>query len=180
MKKILISALGVALLMLLTIVAFAHSGRTDSNGGHHNNSTGEYHYHHGYSAHNHYDMDGDGDLDCPYEFDDKTNHGNSSTNTSEKVPDSSSESKDTPKKEKKITFLDVVGIVFSLILLSLATLHSLYIVLGLISIFIESFAEKWFKMHIEKSKMKRILHISIIIGFVILLPLEILCILGIL
>lgn len=31
----------------------AHSGRTDSNGGHYNHSTGEYHYHHGYPAHDH-------------------------------------------------------------------------------------------------------------------------------
>jgi hypothetical protein len=40
--------------ILSTIVpTFAHSGRTDSNGGHYNHSTGEYHYHHGYSAHQH-------------------------------------------------------------------------------------------------------------------------------
>jgi hypothetical protein len=61
----------------------AHSGRTDSKGGHHDRSDGSYHYHHGYSAHDHYDMDGDGKKDCPYEFDDKTDYGsNSGNNTS--------------------------------------------------------------------------------------------------
>lgn len=56
---------------LFPLCAYAHSGGTDSKGGHYNRSTGEYHYHHGYSAHQHKDMDGDGKLDCPYEFDDK-------------------------------------------------------------------------------------------------------------
>lgn len=41
--------------------AYAHSGRTDSNGGHYDRSVGEYHYHHGYSAHQH--INGV----CPYE-----------------------------------------------------------------------------------------------------------------
>lgn len=31
----------------------AHSGRTDSSGGHNNRKTGGYHYHHGCSAHSH-------------------------------------------------------------------------------------------------------------------------------
>lgn len=52
-------------LLLCTSVLFliptsAHSGGTDSNGGHTDHSTGEYHYHHGYSAHQH--VDGV----CPY------------------------------------------------------------------------------------------------------------------
>lgn len=58
MKKI------VWLFVLFTCVAscsFAHSGRTDGNGGHYNRSTGEYHYHHGYSAHQHPNGV------CPYE-----------------------------------------------------------------------------------------------------------------
>lgn len=42
---------------LNTIVAEAHSGRTDSSGGHHDyknkSGLGSYHYHHGYSAHLH-------------------------------------------------------------------------------------------------------------------------------
>lgn len=74
-KAILVMSLFLALTGTLLIVAFAHGGKADANGGHYNHNTGEYHYHHGYSAHSHYDMDGDGDIDCPYAFDDKTNHG---------------------------------------------------------------------------------------------------------
>lgn len=58
----------VVLVLILSITALAHPGRTDSSGGHTNHSTGEYHYHHGYSAHSHSDMDGDGIVDCPYDF----------------------------------------------------------------------------------------------------------------
>lgn len=72
------------LLHIFVLTASAHTGRTDSNGGHYDWSTGEYHYHHGYPAHDHYDMDGDGFLDCPYDFDDRTgeNSGGSSGSSS--------------------------------------------------------------------------------------------------
>lgn len=43
------------------LLAYAHPGGTDSNGGHYDRNTGEYHYHHGYPAHKH--LDGI----CPYE-----------------------------------------------------------------------------------------------------------------
>ena len=57
-----IGALLLALFFALTCVnMFAHSGGTDSSGGHNNRSTGEYHYHHGYPAH--YHLDGV----CPYD-----------------------------------------------------------------------------------------------------------------
>lgn len=56
------------LLVLCVTSASAHPGRTDSQGGHYDRSTGQYHWHHGMSAHQHYDMDGDGILDCPYTF----------------------------------------------------------------------------------------------------------------
>lgn len=54
MKRRILS-LGIALLtvFLLSTVGFAHSGRTDSKGGHYDHSTGEYHYHHGHPAHQH-------------------------------------------------------------------------------------------------------------------------------
>ena len=68
MKTKIIILLVVLGCVLLTLPILAHSGRTDSNGGHYDNSTGTYHYHHGYPAHRHYDMDGDGDIDCPYLF----------------------------------------------------------------------------------------------------------------
>ena len=47
--------------MIAVFSAYAHSGGTDSKGGHYNRSTGEYHYHHGYSAHQHPNGV------CPYE-----------------------------------------------------------------------------------------------------------------
>lgn len=91
MKKVLLCVACVALcMMLFPLVAYAHSGKTDSNGGHYDHSTGEYHYHHGYSAHQHYDIDGDGYRDCPYNFEDKTSHGNNSSgNEEERIPTTS-------------------------------------------------------------------------------------------
>lgn len=59
---------------LLFSVAYAHPGGTDSNGGHYDQSTGQYHYHHGYPAHQHENDQ------CPYDFDDKTGQ-NSGTNS---------------------------------------------------------------------------------------------------
>lgn len=76
LQKLLIA---FALCLSLSVVAYAHPGSTDSDGGHFNRKTGEYHYHHGYSAHQHSDTDGDGDLDCPYSFDDKTDHSSNET-----------------------------------------------------------------------------------------------------
>lgn len=36
----------ILLMLMLTVISLsAHSGRTDSNGGHYNHKTGEYHYH---------------------------------------------------------------------------------------------------------------------------------------
>ena len=80
----IVSIFVLSALMLGNIVlsVSAHPGRTDSNGGHYNRSTGEYHYHHGYSAHDHYDMDGDGDIDCPYDFRDRTTSNNSGSKPS--------------------------------------------------------------------------------------------------
>ncbi len=51
-KKILFTILIISLLIPTTVLA--HSGKTDSNGGHYDRSTGDYHYHHGYSEHYHY------------------------------------------------------------------------------------------------------------------------------
>lgn len=42
MKRFLVT---IVFITLLTTVMFGHSGRTDSNGGHTNRETGEYHYH---------------------------------------------------------------------------------------------------------------------------------------
>ncbi len=76
-KQISITLFILFLLINVTTVVFAHSGKTDSSGGHYNSSTGSYHYHHGYPAHQHPNGD------CPYDFDDRTS---STTNSnSEKV-----------------------------------------------------------------------------------------------
>lgn len=75
MKKYILALF--TLFLLLTIMPMwssAHSGRTDSNGGHYDQSTGEYHYHHGYSAHKHTDGK------CPYEYEDRTTNSSSNTN----------------------------------------------------------------------------------------------------
>lgn len=53
MKKQITILLVLLLFVTLTLPVYAHSGRTDSNGGHHVTATGEYHYHHGYPAHQH-------------------------------------------------------------------------------------------------------------------------------
>lgn len=78
-KYIILLAAAILWAASLLVPVSAHPGRTDSNGGHTDHATGEYHYHHGYPAHDHYDMDGDGHPDCPYNFEDKTNHGSSSS-----------------------------------------------------------------------------------------------------
>ena len=65
-----------AFALSLFLTAYAHPGRTDSNGGHYDRSDGTYHYHHGYPAHRHTNGL------CPYNFDDKTGEtsGESGTN----------------------------------------------------------------------------------------------------
>lgn len=80
MRKIL---LGIVICLCLSVVVYAHPGRTDSNGGHTDHDTGEYHYHHGYPEHQHPDMDGDGILDCPYNFVDITDSGSGESSKTE-------------------------------------------------------------------------------------------------
>lgn len=66
----------IFLMFLFPFSASAHPGKTDENGGHYDQSTGEYHYHHGYPAHQHENGM------CPYDFDDKTDHSNHGSSTS--------------------------------------------------------------------------------------------------
>ncbi|WP_242968817.1 YHYH domain-containing protein [Marasmitruncus massiliensis] len=65
MKKRSWFVLVIVCLFLLALPVFAHSGRTDANGGHRDNNNvsglGPYHYHHGYPAHLHPNGI------CPYE-----------------------------------------------------------------------------------------------------------------
>lgn len=81
-KRILFVLFILLITLFSTPIVSAHSGRTDSNGGHYDTSTGEYHYHHGYPAHQHPNGK------CPYEYDDKTDH--SSNNSSIDYTDDSS------------------------------------------------------------------------------------------
>lgn len=84
-----IGALLLALFFVLSCVnMFAHSGRTDSSGGH-NSPTG-YHYHHGYPPHQH-----DGGV-CPYDYDDRTGWNSGSSSGGSKNSSSSSTSTITP------------------------------------------------------------------------------------
>ena len=57
MKKQLLAILTALILSLGTIPAYAHSGRTDAAGGHHDynnvSGLGSYHYHHGFGPHLH-------------------------------------------------------------------------------------------------------------------------------
>ena len=110
-KKIVFSLL--VLLAVMTAVC-AHSGRTDSAGGHMNHSSGEYHYHHGYDDHQHYDMNGDGVSDCPYKFKDSTTHKESSygSKETERKVNTSAEKQ---KKSSSLSANDkVIGVVFVL------------------------------------------------------------------
>ncbi len=76
MKKVFKTSLilmSIVIIILGSCVAvFAHPGKTDSDGGHFDRSTGEYHYHHGYPAHQHENGT------CPYDFDnnEKSNYYN--------------------------------------------------------------------------------------------------------
>lgn len=62
-KKIITIVIFILLIIVTPISSYAHSGRTDSNGGHYDHSDGSYHYHHGYSAHGHPNGK------CPYDND---------------------------------------------------------------------------------------------------------------
>lgn len=59
-KFFFISLFSLAFIFIFSITTFAHSGRTDSQGGHHDYINGGYHFHHGYPAHDHPNGE------CPY------------------------------------------------------------------------------------------------------------------
>lgn len=67
---IILSVTLIFCFLLIPDFSFAHSGSLDSNGGHWDRSTNEYHYHHGYEAHQHPDGV------CPYNFVDNANRSN--------------------------------------------------------------------------------------------------------
>ena len=75
-KFLLCAILILSLVICLVLPVLAHSGKTNSDGGHYDSDTGEYHYHHGYPAHQHTGGK------CPYDYDDNTNHNSGSSSTS--------------------------------------------------------------------------------------------------
>ena len=119
--KILISFVSIALISCSAILVYAHPGGTDSNGGHYNRSTGEYHYHHGYPEHQH--INGT----CPYQFDDRTaensrsgSSANSNTNNTTSRQTTSRTLQDEPQKTidyewlwPVLSFLWVGGLIFT-------------------------------------------------------------------
>ena len=142
MKKTLVWLLAVASIILsLQMSVFAHSGRTDSRGGHYNRSTGEYHYHHGYSAHDHYDMDGDGDKDCPYKFNDKTDYDISDKGNDDTY-DYSADTNHNSNASKKTPWYDYVAWVVAGAVLLFAVAVYLHDVFALIWKFVEWLIDK--------------------------------------
>ena len=152
------------LFFALPFSSFAHSGKTDSNGGHYDHSTGKYHYHHGYSAHSHYDMDGDGDLDCPYNFNNQTNHNSSSgsnygDNYGGSTSGNSSSNSSSKSSSSGIGFWDVVLSIWDVVLsiLKIIGLTLLFLLCGVSVIWpllvplVEIFFEKVLKSSTDQA-----------------------------
>ena len=130
MKKIILL---FSLLLLISVPsASAHPGSTDSNGGHYNQSTGEYHYHHGYDDHQHYDMDGDGIADCPYNFKDKTSSSSGTSGSGSKSTTSSCSVVTISTQKRKVTFLEVLFTIFKVIVLFSLSVICLFVVVFLL------------------------------------------------
>lgn len=117
MKRFITAIICFALFATLAVVCVeAHPGRTDSNGGHYNHSTGEYHYHHGQPEHYHYDIDGDGDLDCPYEYEHEEGlKGGIPITKSESEKDGTKWWDTVPKNKQEIIVLCVALVVLFLL-----------------------------------------------------------------
>lgn len=123
-KKILFNVIMIILIILsLSLKCFAHSGRTDANGGHKDNKNksglGSYHYHcGGHEAHLHPNGV------CPYSSSSKkssssstskstssTKSSNKSTSSSSSVNKSNTDSSSTSKKEIPATDIKITNIV---------------------------------------------------------------------
>ena len=88
MKKITVFMMVGVLCLIFALSVSAHSGRTDSKGGHYNHTTNEYHYHHGYPEHQH--INGE----CPYQ----------QNNIEETYETHEEETYETPEKETGFIF----------------------------------------------------------------------------
>lgn len=112
--KLLKPLIAIALSLGLSVIAFAHPGRTDANGGHTDHSTGEYHYHHGEPAHQHTDTNGDGILECPYRINGSLDTPKKDTHSSTVRDDDSTKKSDSSKK-KGISFEGIMLIAFGVL-----------------------------------------------------------------
>lgn len=97
MKRLLAVLLIIPIVLLLSTTVSAHSGRTDSNGGHYNHETGEYHYHHGYPEHQH--INGQ----CPYLIKEKGK---------QEIPEQKKDTNYKKEDNESSTFAKIVGSVF--------------------------------------------------------------------
>lgn len=155
----------VLLVCLLPVCTFAHSGRTDSNGGHYDRSTGEYHYHHGHPAHQHENGV------CPYEFDDKTGHSSGSSSAGSSTDRSSLEA-EQPESEYQEKQNEPTLQRFVIVLLS--SLFLIVVIWGILSIF-KSFSEffapleKLTDIIYEGFIASKILSILLVVGLYVLL-----------
>ena len=135
MKTRWIAAFFLLSVLLLSVTAMAHSGRTDAKGGHTNHSTGEYHYHHGQPEHDHYDMDNDGVVDCPYTF---TKNATNSLDNS--TPDETEDYETSPTDDfspsEDITFGRVVRAMLKSLLPAIAVGLLIVFVLSHLFVFI--------------------------------------------
>lgn len=111
-QKFLNKLIIALLLFTLSIETSAHTGGTDSEGGHYNRSTGEYHYHHGFPAHQHEDGL------CPYSSEKDETETSESNNRDISIvnkPESEHANKQQNKNKikSKIENLLIIIIVFS-------------------------------------------------------------------
>jgi hypothetical protein len=118
-------ALVLAIILLFCVPVFAHSGKTDSKGGHYERDTGWYHYHHGYPAHDHTNGI------CPYEYDDKTGQSSGGVDSFVQYTYNSS-SVEKPKEVKWYTSVGEIlrNIFFVVLFVFLALLYIPYLIDG--------------------------------------------------
>lgn len=96
MKRFLACITVITVILVSSLSSFAHSGRTDSSGGHRDNKNksglGSYHYHHGYGPHLHTGGK------CPYDTTTSTSSSSSSNSTKSSTTKVSLTSKKTIKE----------------------------------------------------------------------------------
>ena len=121
-KYKIISIIIAIAFFVLSITAFAHPGRTDSDGGHFDSSTGEYHYHHGFPAHQH-----DEEGNCPYEGQGKKYNYNSPEESYGKTETTTKKKHYKAKRSSHIT--DYISSDFLIILFVFIVIIGLFILL---------------------------------------------------